>query len=244
MSIKFTIKKNHLNTQTDSPYIPRTVVNTTVSREKTMELMAYRSTVTPGDINAVMETLEYIVTEQLAGGNAVDLGFIRLRPSIKGSFSSTGDAYRSSKQSIDIKLKAGRDFKLAVERKAKVEMVDLKTVAARIGGFNNFNDPDRKNAARPGDFCSVNGRCLTFDSENEIHGIYLENTESGEEVRIKGYGRKSDRVIDFTLPENIKNGSYRLFLKTGVLSNDLVTVVYPVTIFIGEPEPAMENEAA
>ena len=78
--VKYTLFKNKLSTSAIAPYLPKTLLEGTLSFEQFIKALAYGSTATAADVKAVLENIERVCIEHLSQGRSVNLGFCTIRP--------------------------------------------------------------------------------------------------------------------------------------------------------------------
>ena len=225
--VKYTLFKNKLSTSAIAPYLPKTLLEGTLSFEQFIKALAYGSTATAADVKAVLENIERVCIEHLSQGRSVNLGFCTIRPQVKGSFQNPEDSFTAEKNWIEVFFLSNPTFEKKVTLEAKLQRVaQNKTLPLPLSLENHTTGLEASMVA--GDLLTLHGENLKFDKSAANVGVFFEH--AGIEQRVSEYAKVSGKVILFKVPSGLVSGeSYKVKVKcifgqevrTGELENEV-----------------------
>lgn len=231
MIIKYTIRENKLNAREDSHYIPKTLINGSLSDEKLIQNLCWGSTITPSDCKAVLENLERVIAENLSAGNSVNLGFISMKPSIRGTFAKAEEPFSKSKHRIKINFSASEKLVKKVTEAANPVRVLAPPPSPILLSFHNSSLESTREIGTSDMIC-IKGSNLKFDKADLNQGVFLMR-EDGTNIRVSEYSEISSRKILFKAPANLPIGekiqvevraAFGSNLRTGKLNNSVEVI--------------------
>jgi hypothetical protein len=199
MLLKYKILESKLKPGDEEKYIPRTILNVSISDESLIEKISFGSTVTPSDCKAVLMNLERVVAESQATGSSVNLGFINLKPSIKGTFSTPDEPFTKGKHKIRVTAVASGSLLRRVTEKANPARISSITPSPEIFRFYN-STLERARVIRSGDLMELRGSKLKFSKEDENSGVFFLK-EDGTSIRASEYSIVNSALVIFKAPE-------------------------------------------
>jgi hypothetical protein len=202
MLMRYKILENKLVQGEEENYMPRMVLNGTLSDEKLIESISFGSTVTPPDCKAVLACLERVVADSLASGLSVNLGFINLKPSIKGKFSALDEPFMKGKHKIRVTAVASGRLIRAVTEKANPSRVSSVTPGPEILRMHN-STLERPRVIRSGDLMELRGLRLKFNKEDTNVGVFFLK-EDGSRIRAAEYSLINNTLVTFKAPEGLE----------------------------------------
>jgi hypothetical protein len=198
MSIKYQIIQNELKSGEVIPFFPRIYLNGNISGKDLINAICWGSTLTPADCLAFLTSLERVLKEQLASGFGVDLGFLKMKPALKGSFSGLDERFSKNKHFVRVKAQISKKFMNKVaELSSPVKMENSKPVPILLS-FYNFS-LEQSAILREGDLVEIRGYRLQFDKENPKLGVFLVKTD-GTRVPVTEYAKISATRLIFKIP--------------------------------------------
>jgi hypothetical protein len=203
-TIKYSLVPNRLNTSVEIPYLPRTVLNGSLSGPSLINAICWGSTVTPADCKAVLENLNRVVTENLSQGRSVNLEFVNLRPSVKGFFDSPDETFQKEKHKISISVSATGE----IIRKVNLEATPTRVVANRSEpNLTSWVNLSIEGSVNPsvGQLIEVRGSRLRFDKNDPRQGIFFIK-DDGSSIRATEYSNIGGNRVSLKLPEGIEPG--------------------------------------
>ncbi|HNI90763.1 MAG TPA: DNA-binding domain-containing protein, partial [Leptospiraceae bacterium] len=201
--IRYTLLKNKLTTSALAPFLPKTLLEGSLSFEQFIKALAYGSTATTADVKAVLENLERVCIDNLSQGRSVNLGFCTIRPQVKGSFQSPEDSFTAERNWIELSMIPNSNFQKKVTLEAKLQRVaQNKTLPLLLSLENHTTGVETSMLA--GDLLTLHGENLKFDKAAANQGIFLER--AGVEQRVSEYSQVSGKVISFKVPSGLVVG--------------------------------------
>lgn len=124
MSLKYTLIQNYL--QNDGSFYGRLVIGSTYTREQIVARMLSKGTsLTSNEVKGVLDLLQETISEVIKDGHAINLdNFMRITPTLKGSFENSSEGFNSSKHTIALRTRMDREFINSMVRNLTVEKVD------------------------------------------------------------------------------------------------------------------------
>jgi hypothetical protein len=166
------------------------------------------------------ETLDDVITRYnryaaryATSGWNVDTGLVYLRPVITGAF--YGKKYDSAKNSIYVSAVQGIDIRkelLNTEVEILGEMPDVMSILQVTNLLSKLSD----GTLNRGRNAQVDGTYIKIIGDDAAVGVYLENTETGEQTKLDA----ADIVVNdrskliLLVPDYLPEGSYRLKVVT------------------------------
>jgi hypothetical protein len=228
-NIKYFLIQNKLNTSSGIAYLPRTVLNGSLSGKSLVETICWGSTITPSDCMAVMENLERVVAEQLSQGRSVNLGFVILKPTVKGSFQSPEETFSLDKHQIAVTVTGSMELQRKVSRTVQPIRIASSKSAPLLTSWANISDRGNSNV-RIGSLIEIRGQRLNFAEKETNQGVFF-TKEDGTNIRGTEYSRIANGLVGMKVPEGLNPGeSYNvevraLFgtnLRTGKLDDSIL----------------------
>jgi hypothetical protein len=198
MSIKYQIVKNDLKTGSDASYIPRTILTGTISGDELINALCWGSTLTPADCRAFLTNLDRVIEDQLTGGFAVDIGFLKIKPSIKGVFYEPNERFSTEKHWIHIKAQVSKKMRTKVSLRSNPIKTENRKPLPQIISFYNYSLEHTENI-RTGDMVELKGRRLDFERENPELGVFLVSVD-GTKVAVSEFANLSSTRLVFKVP--------------------------------------------
>lgn len=210
--IKYTVSKNKLSTSASAPYLPKTLLEGSLSFEQFIKALAYGSTATVADVKAVLENLERVCIENLSQGRSVNLGFGIIKPIVKGSFQNPEDSFTAEKNRIEVRFSPNPTFQKKITLEAKVQRVAQNKTIPQLLSLQNQSS-ELEIAMISGHLLTLHGENMKFDKTAANLGLFFE--KAGVELRVSEYSHISGKVISFKVPNGLVSGeSYKLKLKS------------------------------
>lgn len=202
--IKYILTPNKLRTSAEIPYLARTVLNGSLTGKGLINALSFGSTVTSTDIKAVLDRLENVVAEQMAQGRSVNLGFVTLRPMIKGSFLTPDESFQKDKHRILVRANPSSKLVSYVNHEGSTARINPQSISPVLNSWSNLSVEGMLNPM-PGQLLEARGNRLRFDKADLAQGLFILRGD-GSVVRVNEYSRISGNRLGFKLPEALEPG--------------------------------------
>jgi hypothetical protein len=210
----FTLTKNPLYAkQGDVKYVARARITKKISKAEVIEQIAYSCTLTDVDISAVLTALEKVLVSFVAMGCSIDLGFLRVRYSIRGGFDTETESFHKDRNKVVPQALLSTLFSEAVNKTAKPEKAKADTKAPEPTSITKIFGDKKTTEYKPGNHGRIVGTKLLFDEEDLETGVYL-HSASGEPVRVNEYGKICDTSVVIAIPEDFPAGKTDIEVRT------------------------------
>jgi len=203
-NLKYFLVQNKLSTASGVKYIPRTLLNGSLAGKSLVEQICWGSTITPSDCLAVMENLDRVVAEQLAQGRSVNLGFVILKPTVKGGFEDPEESFSPEKHQIAVSVTGSQDLQKRVSRAVQPIRIATSKSEPSLSSWANISNRGSQ-TARIGSLMEVLGKRLTFSEMDPNQGIFF-SQGAGNTTRVSEYSIITNRVVGFKTPEGLIPG--------------------------------------
>ena len=206
-----TLIKNRLSTGAIAPYLPKTLLDGSLSYEQFIKALAYGSTATIADVKAVLENVERVCIDTLSQGRSVNLGFCILKPQVKGIFLHPEDNFNSERNWIEVSISPNPSFQRKVTLGVKLQKVSqLKPIPTLVSLENHSTGISE--LITTGNLLTLHGENLKFDKSNSQLGLFF--VKEDLEISVLEYSKISGKIISFKVPNGLVSGEeYQLRLR-------------------------------
>ena len=219
--LKFYLLENPLKSNRLAPYIPKTVWQGHIDLKSFLAKASSISSVKKSDSVAVLSNFQEVLLDYLQNGYSVDLGFGVFRPFVNGSFPSENQRFVKKNLQLKIQFELNKEFQKQVVNGIRIEKIQKPLKSIKIHYLEN-NGKKNPEELFPNSLIVLKGVNMKFPEENPKLGLYLKPSESGKPpIRVEEYAEIKNRKIIAKLPEDLKPGRYRLFLRSNEKEMDL-----------------------
>lgn len=197
--LRYYLFKNKLSTAEEIPYLPRTVLNGSLSGSSLIEAICKGTTVTSSDCLAVLESLGIVIQENLSQGRSVNLGFLSLKPSVTGTFVSPLEPFQRDKHRIQVRISASSGLVKMVNLKASPARIQATKSEPILTSWENYSS-GIPNEISVGDLVEFRGAKLKFDKIELTQGLFFLKPD-GSEIRATEYSKVTGNSITCKIPE-------------------------------------------
>lgn len=192
-----------------------------IGTEEIAKAMAeFNSSFTVADNIGMLKVLESVIVNKLAEGYRVDLPFGSLKVNATGTCKKIEDTFSLANKNNDISVTFAPAENAKEYIRSNLRFVQDNpdsTKACRIYAVKS-KQPDLSESGSlvfsAGDMVKLQGVKFTFDYSDDAQGVFLENADSAEKVRILNYSRAGSNIVEFPVPKELKKGTYRITIST------------------------------
>lgn len=208
MPIKYYLQPNPI-TPDPNDQSARVLPNEVLDADGVIQRMLKRgTTVTETDIRAVLNLFYDVVSDEVAGGNNVNLPLVNLRPGIVGVFSSITDSFEPSRHTRKANLSSGVLLTQKIQR-ATVEKILQPIRTPVLLEFLDVNSGTINSKVTPGGIGQVVGEELKFDIAKAEEGIFF-IAENNTESKVSVIATRTEGKLIFSIPATLSAGNYTL----------------------------------
>jgi predicted histone-like DNA-binding protein len=198
--LKFYLVENKMKSNQKSPYLPKTIREGQVEYNQLIDMISSNSTVKRADAIAVLSNLEEIVRRKLSDGYSVNLGFLTLRPELRGNFSEYSERYSKKKHYVDVSFQLQEKFKRSLED-STVRRVTNRTPGPLIYTIKSFHQSE-PNSFKANSLLTLRGRHLKFNPSNNDEGLFFESSTNPQNIyRVDEFSRIKPSEVGFKIPD-------------------------------------------
>jgi hypothetical protein len=211
MSIRYSIVENTLP---DGSKVFRAQVHPVrvVSFEELMDLMVSSDSATAkSTVLRVCEVLGTVVADLLADGYSVSMPWSVLRPSIRGSFKNTEDAFDPRRHQVVVSAVAGKRVREKMEAAARVEKAQRDLPNPVVMRFEDQSTGKNDSIVTPGETGVLYGNRLKFEPADPQQGVFFV-AEDKSETRHGDVILNEPAKLMFRVPV-LAPGKYSLFVR-------------------------------
>jgi hypothetical protein len=214
MAVLYRLFENKMATSAESKFIPRTLVRGRVTENRVMETISYAASVTPGDIQAVLRELKNVIRVAMLDGNSIDLGFMTLKPSVKGKCADAGTGFVKGSNSVSVNARLKNTFLAEFEGQMQVELAKDTSYHPKILSVYNYRtDTSNSTDNLAGDLIKIKGSNLYFDKTDLAQGVFLVPTNGSPEIRINDYADITAKNVVFVVSPNVLTNVYTIQIR-------------------------------
>jgi len=216
MSIKYSIRKNHISTIPEQ-YYGRVHIGSSLNLENIVErMMSQGSTITKADILAVLENAIKATENILLEGNRVNFGdLVQLYPKMKGNFNSLLDTFDSKRHLIDVAANPGVKMRNTIKQNATPEKEMAFKPMPEVMDYYDLESDEHNGPITPGTTGSIQGHRLKYNSEISDEGIFLIAATDSSETKITSVLKNLPKELIFQVPMSLTPGaSYSLEVRS------------------------------
>jgi hypothetical protein len=200
----------------DGSYTARVVVNKAYTEDEVIDkLLRKRNIVSKPDLRGVMSALKDTFVDIIREGNGLNLSWLKLSFSMKGSFPTANAQRDPERNPLEINLNPGALLTEVIDE-VELERVSKPNFGPFIEEFFDATSRTRNSRITPSEQFEITGERLRIDGRNpdEI-GLYL-RAEDGTEIKVEKLLRNDPGYISGRMPDVLESGSYKLVVKTQV----------------------------
>ncbi|MGD8781552.1 MAG: DNA-binding domain-containing protein [Ignavibacteria bacterium] len=220
MSIKYSLRPNHLTADPDDYMASVTPLRTAELNDVIQRMIERGSTVTKPDIVGVFADFQRVLEDMLAEGSNVNLPFANFTTSLKGVFVNDEDTYDPARHKLYPALSAGVELKDFYDGKMTVEKVKAFTPMPLIEKYVDLVTGEVNSIITAGGMGQLKGDRLKFDSEAEDEGIYITAADNTE-TKVTTTGVNKPQSLMFMLPASLTTGEYRIEVRARIGTDEL-----------------------
>lgn len=162
---------------------------------------------------AYFEKLTQTVLGLLKDGHCVSTSLFRVRPTIKGLFTSSDDSFDSTRHQVNARFLPGEKLR-GLSAEFHLEKRDIATYQPLVKKFTDAATSSVDSTVTPGGIGTVNGKFLFFDKNDLTQGVFFVPVNNPEiAVRAVVYSRVFPKELSFVIPM-LEPGDYRVMVKT------------------------------
>ncbi|WP_027727880.1 DNA-binding domain-containing protein [Treponema sp. C6A8] len=188
----------------------------TFTQEQLVKKMAeYNTTLTEADALAALNVMLKIVMEKVKEGYAAQTPFGTFFAAAGGSAESKAEEFlpnvKETNHAVRMRFRPYRELSEDVSSHTVIERVS-NAIKTRVYIDTVANaDGKTDSPIKAGDTICIKGDFLKFDSENEVHGIFLSDGET--EYRLSYYTQITGGTVCARVESSIPAGSYKLIIR-------------------------------
>lgn len=203
----------------DGSYIARPVVKGTYTEAELIDkILSKRNIISKPDLEAIIAALKETLAEIIKEGKGLNLPWLKLSYSIKGTFATDDSPRNAIDHPLEITVKAGA-LLTDTAPKIKLKRIISPDFGPRIGRFTDGISKTVNSQLTPGGIFEIIGERLRIDgNDSSAIGLYLQ-AQDGTETRIDILMRNDPCCVNGQLPDDLAPGDYKLVLKTQVGAN-------------------------
>lgn len=226
--IKYFLRKSKLNTSASSPFVAQTLQYAKVSLRKMIQEISRGTTVMAADTKAVLENMQEMILSNLAEGRTVDLGFLRIRPVVKGVFQHPDETFQKDKHRIEPTVTVSDSFKKELAMLSQAERIDAREIKPILMSLENLTG-ESNTSFSSGDLVKLRGSFLNFEKSNPELGVFVQSGDST--IPVGKYAHIGSKSVTFAVPEGLSSGSevtislrgqFNEELRTGILKEKIL----------------------
>ena len=221
----------------DGSYNARVLVNRTYTEDELIdEILETRNIVSKPDLKGVFAAIQETLTRLVKNGNGLNLSWLKLGFSMKGTFATEGTVRDPDKNPLEINVNAGAAL-TEVLPEVRLERIVEPDFDPRIVRFIDGVSGKTNSLATPGGIFKVVGdRLRTAGKRSQDVGLYLQ-AEDGTETKVEIIMDNDPGVINGQLPGTLATGKYKLVVKTqlgvnGQIVNEVRTGISKFTLTV------------
>lgn len=223
MAIEYILLENHLSNN-PSKYYARMQNLKHIDQKGLIKHMSTYGSLTESQATAFLSEYHFQLLELLKSGCIVNDGLIRYCPSITGKFDDEEDYFDPNRHQIRVNISSTVLFKKAMQL-FKLRRVDKRSHQALIKSFTDVIHKKKNQIFSPGNIAVINGRRLSFDTEDKDQGLFFVNKNSTA-YKAEKIGVVEPSRIVFIIPDEIPKGSYSLEIRSRKDSDGYIRTSY------------------
>ncbi len=214
MSIKYTLLPNGL--LANNSYLASLRLEKTLDLDAVIAEMDERgTTVAESETRAVLIEFLRVIERQVLAGRRLNLGFVRLFPTIRGTFTGPDDFFDAARHEVVLRAAPDQALKKSLREKATTEKLTTQELQPILKRLYDHGSQTHDATLTPGRTATLIGDHLKFDPDNLSEGVFLVDEATGEATRVDEAPRNKPKEILFLVPPELAAAtSYRLELRT------------------------------
>ena len=207
MPINYALFENPL-TPDPEDYTARVEITGSIDKEALLERMIEQgSTVTSGDILAVIEDLTKAVEALLLLGFRVNVGdLVQFYPRIRGTFHGPKDTFDHERHTLDAAAAIGPRIRNTIRDHGKTHKNPTHLPAPDITNYKDLVTGQTNHAIHPNGLGTLNGHHLKYNEAQPDEGIYLINTATQTETKVIYVQQNQPAQLVFINPDTLTPG--------------------------------------
>jgi hypothetical protein len=177
--LEYAVVKNTFKDNDDSWHAQVMGVKSRAWKDIKKRIMKNNPRLEEAALDTVHDEIEKAACEFIADGDAVNLDFCAIYPSITGSFDALGNA---EKLTVKANMQAGTALKEAASS-VKPRRSAEKVTGAMITGVSDAKSGTVNEKITPGHNIIIEGRKIAISGDDPSVGLYFNNTTTGERVK-------------------------------------------------------------
>jgi hypothetical protein len=207
MILKYALSPNKLKTGMKNSYLAKVQSYGSVDLEGIVDRICYPgSGITKSEAKGILTELNNAIERALKEGYTVNLPFVKVKPSIRGQFTSSQDYFQSKRHQLCFTVSPGKllkDLPKNIQLKKVHKNQKRPTVRQLINKYTGEELKDLKALM----VVEIKGSNFRFPKDDEQVGVYLETKE--EQVKVQIISNENSSGILVLLPQHIPTGEVR-----------------------------------
>lgn len=216
MPVEYELQLNKLTTE-ENVYAAAVRTFATASLDDIVDrIMDGGSTVTRGDVAAVLEQAIVVCENFLQDGYRVNIdGLVDLFPRIRGKFTGPLDTYDPSRHSLDLAAMPGNRVRKSFKATAVPEKIVGDKVRPLLVEYQDLATGTVNTTLTRGNIGSVAGKQLAYDATAADEGLFLVSADANPPVKVSAVQKNKPGELIFLVPPDLTEfGSYQMEVRT------------------------------